>query len=277
MAAYVSRDPILKVTMLNFDKRPIFEQLWLKVNIRNTSYAIGVIYRTTDKNLDTCIDQLDEILSTIIPQVDRVVVCGDFNINLFNYNNLLSQCFDAYGFTQVINGPTRITSTSETLIDPMFVSDGVSVDKCGTINADHVADHQMVYCEVKNSGFKMKQKYLVKRDFSNFVYEDFQRDLLNIPWHSMLRRPNIDDKVNFFCEMVSDVFSFHAPIRTIRVSKPPAPWLTVAVKRMMKERDKALTKFRRTKLINDWVSYKSLRNYTLSAIRKEKSIFRQSV
>src|SRR5699024_8891433 len=63
------------------------------------------------------------------------------------------------------------------------------------------------------------------------------------------------------------------PIHQIRVSKPYAPWLTDTIKLMMKERDKLLLKYKRTHSEQDKINYKSMRNYVLSSIRREKKAY----
>ena len=273
MAAYVSSKERYRVSTINFDNNYVFEHLWLKISINKQNFAIGIIYRPPDKNLATCIEQLDEMLSNIIPTVDHVIVCGDVNVNLFNQNNLLTKCFDAYNFKQLINEATRITASTQTLLDPIFVSDSSIVLAQGTVNADFISDHCLVFCNIKSSAPKCKQKIITIRDFKNFNLTDFQYDLTNTALNDILYLPNINAKVEYLTNAILSLFNNHAPLRTIRVSKPKAPWLTDTLKIMMRERDKALDKYKITKSDQHWNNYKMLRNYTLASVRREKKAY----
>ena len=80
----------------------------------------------------------------------------------------------------------------------------------------------------------------------------------------------IEEKVNFLSTHLTSLFRKHAPIKTSRVTKPPAPWLTPALKALMKERDKALAKFKSNKSLENLDNHKMLRNLTLYTVRREK-------
>ncbi|CAH1960853.1 unnamed protein product [Acanthoscelides obtectus] len=84
---------------------------------------------------------------------------------------------------------------------------------------------------------------------------------------------DIDVKVNYLNELLLNIFDFHAPIRTVRISRKRSPWLTYNLKQMMKLRDKALRKYHRTKNHNDWLGYNTLKNKINHAINKEKQVY----
>lgn len=48
---------------------------------------------------------------------------GDINVNFLNLSYPVTEYFVGYGFSQVINKPTRVTTTTATLRDPIYVSD----------------------------------------------------------------------------------------------------------------------------------------------------------
>lgn len=246
------------------------EYLWLKLKLLRRSLALGVLYRPPHTNISKCIEVLDNIIPQILTTHDDVIILGDININMLQLDNVLSTFFETFGFTQVINEPTRITQYSATLIDPIFVSDINLVTETGTVNADLVSDHKLVFCKLKISHINYKQKMVVFRDFKNFNSDLFYSDLLNVAWDEILYLQNIDDKIEFLTHNIVNLFSTHAPIKTVRVSKPHAPWLTDTLKLIIKERDRALHTYKLMRTIEHWNHYKNLRNYTLASIRKEK-------
>lgn len=246
------------------------ECLFIKIKLRSFTLAIGAFYRPPGTNVNTFINDFDNILSTVCPTVDEVVCLGDFNVNFFNIYNPIEPCFQSYNFTQLITEPTRMTSHSSTLLDPVFISNTNLVNSFGTISTDGISDHRMVFCDLKINNMKMKPKYISFRCFNNFDLNTFLVDLHNVPWYNIIFENDIDNKIDLFNDYVISLFDKHAPIRFVRVTKPKAPWLTPNLKLIMKERDKALQKYKRTNSNTDWLHYKNLRNYTLSIVRREK-------
>lgn len=198
---------------------------------------------------------------------------GDVNINMFNLHNRLSSCTDSYGFSQIINEATRITDHSATLLDPIFVTNKDIINSFGTVNADLISDHLLVYCKIKVPSYNFKQKFVTFRNFNFFHEEQFLIDLNNKQWNEIFYIDNIEQKISLLSNYILELFDSHAPLSTVRVSKPHAPWLTNAVKRIMKERDLAYNKYKENKTPENWQNYKNFHNFALESIRREKQAF----
>lgn len=276
VAAYVSTRYNFNVVQIDCDKIANTEQLWLRLKLKRKTLALGVVYRTEGR-VSSFIESMDDLLSNILPTVDDVILTGDMNIDLFKLDNPLSRCLDSYSFVQVIDEATRVTETSQTLIDPIFISDSDLIVSSGTRNADEVADHRLVFCNVNLDTVKSGPKVITVRDFKHLNLEHFDEDLFSLSWGELVYLPCVDDKVEYLSSLIRFLFDKHAPMKTIRVSKPKAPWLTDAVKIMMRERDRALSKYKRTKRDADWANYKKFRNSTLYAIRREKKAYCKSI
>lgn len=156
---------------LSFSNLPLvegYEHCWVRIKInRNMSISIGVVYRIGNNVLD-CVNILDSLLPELLPIDEYIVVLGDLNINMFNIQNPINNMFDSYGFSQVINEPTRITSTTSTLLDPIFVSDNKIIGKSGTRDSNGVSDHLLTFCTMNISWTKKFEKFLTIRDYRNF-------------------------------------------------------------------------------------------------------------
>ena len=247
-----------------------FENLWVKVKINNKiSLIAGVMYRTKN-NVPSCVRALDNILPEILPMCEYVSVLGDLNINLFNVGNPISELFNTFGFEQVINEPTRVTETVSTLLDPIFFSDSEVVQEAGTMCASHISDHKLTYCHIKLSSPKRIQKFVTFRDFKELNEEAFYIDLFQTPWDEIYYMRDVDGKVDFLTDNLTKIFNKHVPFKTVRVNKPPAPWLTPALTAIMRERDRAKIKYKASRSLADLQTYKDLRNFALASVRREK-------
>lgn len=276
VAVYIRDSINAELITINYDENCI-EQLWLKFRINRKILALAVFYRPPSVNIHSSLEQLDSILSFLLPTVDYAICLGDINVNLFNIDNPVSQCFECYGFTQVVNEPTRVSSTASTLIDPIFVSDKNLVVNSQVVNADEISDHRLAFCELSIKINKFKSKFVTFRDFKNFNYQNFYTDLISVQWNDIIREPDINNKIQIFTDYILTLYNKHAPVKTVRVTKAKAPWLTEAIKMMMKERDKALRRYKTSETVADWNNYKEIRNMTLSAIRAEKKAYMNSV
>ena len=87
---------------------------------------MGVIDRHSSMDLtDFNCNYLNKLLERISKEQKSVVLLGDFNINLLNYNehnqkNVFLDSLASNSFIPLTLQPTRITSHSNTLIDNIF-------------------------------------------------------------------------------------------------------------------------------------------------------------
>lgn len=109
---------------------------------------IGFIYRPPDSDTDTFIDALCLTLEMITKEHKMCFLFGDFNINPLKSNSSFSSDFlnvvFSTHFYSLIHKPTRITSTSATLIDNIMVNCLDYKMASGILLAD-ISDHLPVF------------------------------------------------------------------------------------------------------------------------------------
>nr|CAI5862155.1 unnamed protein product [Callosobruchus analis] len=257
------------------DDASVIAQLWLKLQFRSSTVALGILYRPPKGNLPLAVEALDTLLSHLSVVYDHILVLGDVNVNMFNINNKITLCFESYCFKQIIVEPTRITSSTETLLDPIFTTFPERCTNSGTLNTDVFTDHRLVYCETHFEKARTPQKFVTFRDFKKFNHENFMADLLHVNWSDIVYLKNIDDKVTFLNDHILALFDTHAPLRSVRVNKPSAPWLTPNLRAIYKQRDDALSKYKQNRTEGNWKAYAELRNFALSCQRREKYAYLQ--
>lgn len=269
---YVRTDLVCKEVFTDFTSIDGLEYLFLDVKISKLHLLICVFYRAPSNDAKLSTEHMDTLLSFITPQYDNIFFLGDINIDQLHVN-CFAQCMSSYEFTQVVNEPTRVTNISQTLIDVIFVNNPEWVLNVGTINSDLISDHRMVYCKLTVELPRAKPKIITYRDFNKFSNNDFLADLKNINWNQIYYLNNIEDKISFLTEHMLFLFDKHAPYITSRITKRHAPWITLGIKQLMKDRNKAHSIYKKSKNLNDWLHYKQLRNMTVSAIRREKAAY----
>lgn len=273
VAMYVKKH--LKFKLLNVDGE--IEQLWISVKLNGKNCSFGVAYRSPSCNYGFFINELETALSVIVPESDVVVLMGDFNIDLNNSDSLASIAFlnalTAFDLVQVVETATRVTPSTSTLIDLVFISDRELLLQSTVEPVPDISDHDLVVCSLdirSNEAIPYLRTY---RTLKYFDMNTFQEDLYNIPFYFMFDMPSVNDKITFFTDSLVFLLDRHMPQVTTRVSRPPAPWLTDTVRYMQNLRDNALKAFRKSKLVSQWNYYKSLRNLTTESIRREKRAY----
>ena len=215
---------------------------------------------------------------------DIVFCLGDLNINFLNTDSYeytyLNSLLELFNLTQIVSKPTRVTPSSSTLLDLIMINEQKIVIYSGVISLPQFSDHHLVYCVIDLPIQKKNTPdVILTRDIKNINLIEFENHASNIDWNYVCALDNIDNKVAFLENKITQLFNVHAPLRKVRITKKYNPWITTNVKLMMRIRDRALSDYRSSlKNLNmsrevteaKWVYYKEMRNFVTASIRREK-------
>lgn len=84
------------------------------------------------------------------------MLIGGFNIDLNKSNRAWDSIIVSYKFKQLTYWPTRITHTSTTLIDHIYVFDPVNINQC-FVPVSAVSNHYPICCTWSKAGLKFPQ------------------------------------------------------------------------------------------------------------------------
>ncbi|KAF2879708.1 hypothetical protein ILUMI_26458 [Ignelater luminosus] len=105
------------------------------------------------------------------------------------------------------------------------------------------------------------------------LWEVLERSLKALPLHHIYDIKNIDNKVQYFNDSLLNLINIDFPLKQSTFSKNPQPWITPNIKSMMKLRNNALKRYKRTRDLTRFQYYKTLRNFTTASIDREKKVF----
>lgn len=254
------------------------EQLWVVIRNYNKKFCMGAIYRPPNTNINEFFDIFEETISNLLPSCDNLICMGDINIDLMDLENVNTKKFqallDVYDLSQIINEPTRISMNKMSLIDVIICSDRADIASSGVQLTNNLrTDHELIYCSLIKPIVKHPSIFKTYRDYKNFDLNFFNNELQSLPFEDILYINDINKKLTFFNNLLVSLFDRHAPLRTIRCTKPKALWLTNNIRSMIKLRNNALVKFKNSRNPEDFNYYKNLRNLTSQAIKNEKKAF----
>ncbi|KAG6456389.1 hypothetical protein O3G_MSEX009712 [Manduca sexta] len=81
--------------------------------------------------------------------------------------------------------------------------------------------------------------------------------------------PLLTIKTQFLCA-VTALLDAHAPLKKIKLKRPPAPWITHGVRMAMRRRDRAFRQYRRHRSEENWCLFKAARNRCNQMVRNAK-------
>lgn len=256
------------------------EQLWLNIHFHKFKCVVGVVYRPPQLDYKTFLNDLEDSFTFCYSLSDTVICCGDFNIDLLKLEDsptlFFNDFIDSLNVYQLVDEPTRLTEQTATLIDLMLTSNRDIIKDSGVIACD-LSDHDLIFCSIFCFLPKSEPTFITYRNLGHIDTLSFQNDLITLPFYDIIRTNNIDTKVSIFNEHIIRLFDIHAPLITRRFTKQNVPWLTDNLKLLMKLRDEAKTKYRKSGSNADWNYYKALRNFTTDSFRREKKAYFEHV
>ena len=208
---------------------------------------MGVIYRHPKQNLNDFIQKISKCLDNLNKRNKTYYICEDINVDFLscdknkkikNYCDSLS----SYGCMSFLNFPTRVTSTSSTLIDHLYSNDTRNDIKCKILIHD-ISDHFPFIFSVNTAPTSTTAKILKKRDMKFFYCENFLLDLSSAFDKSLLNKENFDAHIAFkqFIDIFQITLNKHAPLRELTRREKKLrrkPWITHDVLNIIKAKNK---------------------------------------
>ena len=249
-----------------------FHQLWLSVQVKKSkSIVLCVAYRPDDTPLSFFEDTLKPVYTQALLLNKPIIILG--NLNCDGLDSSCREYAAINSFTremnpqQLIKEPTRITATTESLLDVILVSDPLSGCMSGVIN-DPISDHLPVHVVLKLKSPKISPHYVSVRSYKNYDPENFTFDLAS---HSdsllsVFAAPDVNSKLGIFNNAFRQVLDAHAPVKTVKIRSRPCPFVTEEIKDLMKIRSRLHRRFLLTRNEFDWAEYKISRNSVRKAL-----------
>lgn len=253
------------------------ESIWIEITYPNTkSFLINYVYRPPNSK-QSWIDEYEIQLDLVDINKNEFYILGDFNINYYPDkkrnmfdNTKWSVLISKFGLRQFIQTPTRVTKSSEKIIDHLYTNKVNAGKISNTFVPDlSISDHYPI-CFSRYVSHKIKRgvhKIMRYRSFKNFNELMFQYDLLssNMDCIETIEDPNI--ALNHLSSLIRETVARHAPFKEKRIKHDFQPkWFTDDIKKMIFERDKCHKN-------KQFEKYKVLRNKVTAAIRKSKRNF----
>ena len=257
-----------------------FQQLWLKVQSRRSkSFVICTAYRPPSTSSNFLDDLAESLLDSLLSGLD-VIILGDLNCNLLRDDSESRAFLDfcsTFNLVQLIKKPTRVTESSESLIDVVMTTNENFITSSDVLTST-ISDHNLVHVTLKLKKPRIKPSYVNIRSYKNYKADNFLHDLSFTPFHIISVFDDFNDQVDAFNDMFLEVLNHHAPVKMVKIRSKPNPFITPEISHLMRTRDQWHKLAVKTRDPLHWNGYKFFRQEVKREIRiAEKAYVRAQI
>ncbi|KAI5739250.1 hypothetical protein M8J77_016864 [Diaphorina citri] len=257
------------------------EYLAVEINLRSIKVLAVVVYRPPEAN---DLSVLDDFLAHHITLYQHLIVMSDMNVNVLNTTShltcRLNEILSTYNVSILPSGPTHhsLHTATSTQIDLTLTVQTERVKLYKQHSAPGISRHDMLCLAYSIKVPKYPVKYVRYRDLGRLNEDTLSEYLDSVDWNPLMSDgDSVDQAVEIFTELLLGVFDQVSPVVEKRVTRPPVPWMTPAIKSSMAVRDKLWTKYKRTRLPQDRVAFTAQKNATNYLVRRAQRRFSFSI
>ena len=263
--------------------QPDMEHLWIEIQGRNkhSKALIGVIYRSERVDLSPLdwLDAFESLLAHLTVSWDGLLFfTGDTNIDMLKPSHKITKQYrsilEALGCYQHLTKPTRITRTSKSLIDHIVTDNRSCITASDLIPGWSISDHEGIFACVNVRVPRYQPRYKWIRLEKNLNENEFVKDCARLPLSVIYGLDSPDDMVQGFNTLFGKYIERHAPLKRMKVTRPPAPWMNSdQIRKLQVEREKLGCEAHEKNTDDSWDAFREVRNKMKSAINKSKRSF----
>ena len=243
---------------------------------------IGVVYRPPNSNFSAFLEHLQNILMHADRGRRKCYLLGDFNVNLSpsqpspTTNEFLDALY-SWSFIPLIDRATRVSGSSQSVIDNIFTNNLSSKHESAIIMAD-ISDHFPIVGLsdlILNSTTHCKIK---TRNFSEANKTRFQSALQNENWEGVVNESSVQEAYHTFMTLIKHHYDNSFPMQEKPLTKSKNnPWMTPELKRSIKQKNKLYVLFKKRPSLNNEISYKRCKNKVRTETATAKKSYYQNL
>ena len=221
--------------------------------------------------LETCLERIDYIRNDLF-------IMGDVNIDALDTTasnaKELKECLSQCGLTNHIREISRFANAKNSCLDHIYSNCNI-VNECGTLNVS-ISDHVPVFLNRKKGKFLQEKVRFTGRSYRNYNSELLRDELQSKPWDNFDIETDPNNLWQIFHDNILQTLDTLYPLKEFSIKKYKEPWVTNEHLELIRDKDLALRKAKRTKMGDDWNLARRLRNECVTKIRKAKCDFLKS-
>ena len=241
----------------------------LKIPFTRDIYVFN-LYRPPNGDVDEFINTLQNaILDIRRNKNNEIYFGGDMNIDMLRPNSInsrkLAKFIKLNQLKQLINTITR--PDSNTCLD-LILTDSDIIKEQGAYSIN-VSDHLPIFCIRKKCKLHKTKTNFQGRSYKNLDEDQLANLLREYDWTGFADM-GIDEEWNVMFDRIKDTIDVLCPMKDFHFSNDKPDWLTNDIIILMKERDRCLRKYAKTKLEKDKIDMRKIRNLVNTSVKKAR-------
>ena len=252
------------------------ESQWVELSFANQKNVIVCnLYRPPQGDTNQYLKYIESCLECFDYVRKDLFIMGDANIDVLDKTSpkakelkeFLLQC----GLTNHIKEVSRYANEKNSCLDHIYSNCNI-VNDCGTLDIS-ISDHLPIFLDRKKMQVLQNKVEFTGRSYLNYNTEIFTDELNARPWDKFDAEtdPNVLWKI--FHDNVYQTLDVLCPSKKFSIKKYKEPWVTNEHLELIRDKDQALEKAKKSKSEDNWVTARRLRNECLSKLRKARCEF----
>ena len=250
------------------------ECIWIEIQLNHTRVLFGLFYRPPNSDAAYLSSIEDSISLALDTQINNIIVTGDFNLDMLSNNTSrkISELCEQFALYQTITEPTHFTENSSSLIDIILTSDKNNLIYSGVAEPflqQDVRYHCPIYGVFKYT--KTSKKSFTRRiwSYDRGDYDLLRTKVANTDWDS-LSDPDVNTHANNITNHLNSLTAECIPNKTVRIRPSDPPWITTAIRKLIRKRKRAYHKAKQNDTPRFWNTFRKRRNKVIESIRLSK-------
>ena len=240
------------IEQLTVDVENVFECITVKLLLK-TQIIVSCLYRKPSSKIADFMECIESMFSCI---KGSIYICGDFNIDLLQYN---TKFFVDQMLFPLINKPTCITNQCHSIIDNIYTK---------SINEDIISGVIIADISDRFPIFSILQKDIHKKETEQFfiLRANSEENIckLNCPlalesWHLVFGANDVNDSYNAFIDIFMRHYNHCCPMREHKCKKHHKAWITSSLKDACKKKNKLYAALKKILLFKMNVNIKDIK------------------
>ena len=144
----------------------------------------------------------------------------------------------------------------------------------GVLPCPTISDHDAPYACINVRITRFEPRFKIIRNERQFVENAFLEDVAALPLNIVYSTNDADDELEIFNSLYKSSIDRHAPLRKMKITQPPAPWLNAEdIKQLQSQRNKLRHLAHATKKDSIWQLFREIRNKIKTKIKETKRPF----
>ena len=241
--------------------------------------SVVAVYRPPNFDCSSFVSELDSILTTRNSDSYITCVVGDFNAKLSTWWNgqpsdvhgvVLSSLMYDHGLAQMVEGPTRFSSSSASQLDLIFIDNSDAVSDCLVLPP--IADHCPTLLQLQLNVMSLSPQRKGPCKSWNFKLADFpglNNFLKSVDWSPVYTTPDASAALTLWENILVSSMEQFIPFRTYGAPRLHSkPWFNSFLNRLRRKRNRL---FSRSKLLDRnhplSAAYRKIRNHYVAELR----------